>query len=125
MCGGKDRILSHEGRQRRLSSESGTRTTCPERPLPRWSRPDLTPLKKQTRRRCSGVPGAGFAHRPGPRGISPDRKRLSNGAKAEAAAEQTPNLRPRPHTPTAPFMGPVIPMGLPRTAHLLQPGVSI
>ena len=125
MRGGKGRILSHEGRQRRPSSESGTRATCPERPLSRWSRPEFTPLKKQSRRRCSGVPGAGFAHWPGPRSISPDRKRLSNRAKAEAAAEQTPNLRPRPHTPTPPFMGPVIPMGLPRTDHLLQPGVSM
>ena len=124
MLGAKGRILSHEGRQLRLSSESGTWATCPERPLPRWSRPELTPLKKRTRRRCSGVSGAGFASWPG-RSISPDRKRLSNGTKAEAAAEQTLNLRPRPHTPTHTFMGPVMFMCLPRTDRRLQPGVSM
>ena len=84
----------------------------------------FVPLKKQTRRRCSGVPGAGFAYWPG-RGISPDRKRLSNGAKAEAAAEQTLNLRPRPHALSHPFMDPVMLMGLPRTDCRLHPGLSI
>ena len=125
MRGGKGRILSHEGRQLRLSSESGTWATCPERPLSRWSRPALTPLKKQSRRRCSGVPGAGFADWPGPRSVSPDRKRRSNGTKPESTAEQTLNLRPRPHTPSHPFMGPVMLMGPPRTDRRLQPGLPI
>ena len=105
------------------------RSLEPGQPAPNARPPDgrdriCPPLKKQTRRRCSGVPGAGFAYWPG-RGISPDRKRRSNGAKAEAAAEQTLNLRPRPHALSHPFMDPVMLMGLPRTDCRLQPGLSI